>query len=476
MCGIAGILSLAPAAPAATVEELCRMIAALRHRGPDEAGLYRDGRCGLAHARLSIIDLATGQQPLCNEDGTVWVSFNGEIFNYLELRDDLVAAGHAFRTRSDTEVIVHAFEQWGEDAFSRFNGQFAIALWDAREERLVLARDRMGVRPVHIARHGGRLYFASEAKAISAADPSIPRALDVRALQQTFTFWSPLPPRTPFVGVEELPPGCVRTYDLRGVRERAFWQPDFEERARTVEESTHEVRAALQQATSLRMLRADVPVGSYLSGGLDSSLVAALGHAAKGPGFQTFSLRFADAEYDETEFQRLMARRLGTDHHEVLVSRRDIADAFPQVVWHAERPMLRTAPAPLFLLSDLVRRSGIKVVLTGEGADEVFAGYDLFREAKVRRFWARQPQSRLRPRLLERLYPYLSRSPVAQREMSQRFFGRGLDRAGEPGFSHATRWHAAAALQRLFSRDVQSALAGVDPAAELIAGLPDAFS
>ncbi len=309
----------------------------------------------------------------------------------------------------------------------------------------MLARDRMGVRPVHICAHAGRLYFASEAKAIFAADPSISRALDWRGLQQTFTFWSPLPPRTAFADVEELPPGHLRVYDASGSRERAFWQPGFEEQPRTIEESARDVGAALQQATSLRMLRADVPVGSYLSGGLDSSLVAAMAYAVKGRGLQTFSLRFADAEYDETEFQRLMAKHLGSEHHDVLVSRRDIADAFPQVVWHAERTMLRTAPAPLFLLSALVRRSGIKVVLTGEGADEVFAGYDLFREAKVRRFWARQPGSNLRPLLLERLYPYLARSPVAQREMSRRFFGRGLERSGSPGFSHEVRWQSAAA-------------------------------
>jgi len=475
MCGIGGILALSPAAAAPEPESLTRMIAALRHRGPDEAGLYRDARCGLAHARLSIIDLATGQQPLANEDGTVWVSFNGEIFNYVELRAELVADGHRFATRSDTEVIVHGFEQWGEEAFARFNGQFAVALWDARAERLVLARDHMGVRPLHICLHGGRLYFASEVKAIFAAEPSIPRALDGRALQETFTYWCPLPPRTPFAGVEELPPGHVRTYDARGVRERAFWTPRFDEQPRPLEDSVREVSAALEQATSLRMLRADVPVGSYLSGGLDSSLVAALAHAVKGRGLQTFSLRFADPEYDETEFQRLMVRHLGSEHHDIVVSRRDIAEVFPRVVWHAERPMLRTAPAPLFLLSSLVQRSGIKVVLTGEGADEVFAGYDLFREAKVRRFWSRQPGSKRRPRLLERLYPYLARSPVAQRAMARQFFGRGLEGADGPVFSHEMRWQGAAALQRLFSAETRSALPPTGPIEELIASLPAEF-
>jgi asparagine synthase (glutamine-hydrolysing) len=224
------------------------------------------------------------------------------------------------------------------------------------------------------------------------------------------------------------------------------------------------------------MLRADVPVGSYLSGGLDSSLVAALGRRAKGERFLTFSIRFEDAEYDETPYQREAAAAIGSDHREVLVRRRDIAEVFPDVVAHAERPLLRTAPAPLFLLSRLVRESGIKVVLTGEGADEMFAGYDLFKEGKVRRFWGRQPASVLRPRLLERLYPWLARTPLAQQAMAREFFGRGRERSGEPGFAHQTRWQPAAALQRLFTSDVRSAAAGVEPVARLLATRPAEFA
>jgi asparagine synthase (glutamine-hydrolysing) len=485
MCGIAGLL--VPGAELPGREALGRMASALRHRGPDEFGLYRDARCGLVHARLSIIDLASGQQPLANEDGTLWISFNGEIFNYLELREELQGHGHLFRTRSDTEVIVHAFEQWGLAAFARFNGQFALALWDARREELTLARDGQGVRPLHVCAHRGRTWFASEVKAIFAGDPAIPRALDPAGLQQTFCLWSPVPPRTAFLGVEELRPGHVRTY-LRGgaVREETFWRPRYPEvrgqepasEPRTfsgsLDEAAKEVRAALLQAVRLRMLRADVPVGSYLSGGLDSSLVAALGYEVMGSRFRTFSLRFEDAEYDETPFQRQMAQRLGTEHAEVVVSRGDIARIFPEVILHTERPILRTAPAPLSLLSRLVRDSGIKVVLTGEGADEMFAGYDLFREARVRRFWARQPQSTSRPRLLERLYPYLARSPVAQRAMARQFFGRGLDRFREPGFSHEPRWSSAQALQRLFSPSLRAALRG-DARDAVLGDLPPEF-
>ncbi|HQY64014.1 MAG: asparagine synthase (glutamine-hydrolyzing) [Myxococcales bacterium] len=484
MCGIAGIFARRQSKQAHTPtrEELARMCGAMHHRGPDEFGVYRDARCGLAHARLSIIDLSTGQQPLANEDGTLWIAFNGEIFNYVELRAELETLGHAFHTKSDTEVIVHAYEAWGDDAFARMNGQWAVALWDEKQQKLVLCRDRVGVRPLYICEHEGRVFFGSEVKAIFAADASIPRAFDPIGIEQTFTFWSVVPPQTVFRGVEELRPGWVRTYTKAGeVSERPYWEPSYAEPNGTnafkgsLEDATVAVREALEKATALRMLRADVQVGSYLSGGLDSSFIAALGLRAKGEKFATFSVGFEDAEYDETQYQRQMAERLGTEHHSIVVKRGDIARVFPDVIRYAERPVLRTAPAPLFLLSKLVHEAGIKVVLTGEGADEMFAGYDLFREGKVRRFWAKQPQSKSRPLLLDRLYPYLARSPVAQKAMAVQFFGKNLEGAGLPGFAHEARWRSTGALKRLFAPAVQAEVGARDVAAELLATLPPAF-
>jgi asparagine synthase (glutamine-hydrolysing) len=497
MCGIAGILRLDERAAIVTREELGRMVGAIRHRGPDEFGLYRDAFAGLGHARLSIIDLATGQQPLANEDQSLWIVFNGEIFNYLELRAELVAQGHRFRTRSDTEVVVHAFEAWGDDAFERFNGQWALALWDRRRRRLTMSRDPLGVRPLYLAEHGGRLFFASEVKAIFAADPAIPRAFDPRGLDETFTFWTVVAPQSVFAGVTEVKPGHLRRVALPGperdhvmVTETPYWTPSYPQAghgsaahggdlpafAGNMADAADAVRAHLEQATSLRMLRADVPVGSYLSGGLDSSLIAALALAAKGERFSTFSLRFEDAEYDETRYQQEMVSRLGSAHQDVVVSRKDIAEVFPDVIRHAERPILRTAPAPLYCLSALVRKAGVKVVLTGEGADEMFAGYDLFRETKVRRFWAKQPNSTLRPRLLERLYPYLARSPVAQQAMAGQFFGRNLGAWAAPGFGHEPRWHTTAALKRLFAAELRAACAGTDVVHDFLATLPPEFS
>jgi asparagine synthase (glutamine-hydrolysing) len=485
MCGIAGIICLDPDAAPPSRMEIETMAGALAHRGPDEFGTFRDPVAGLAHARLSIIDLATGQQPLANEDGTLWTVFNGEIFNYLELRRELIAAGHRFRTASDTEVIVHAYEAWGDGAFTRFNGQYALALWETRRRRLVLARDRVGVRPLYVCAHRGRLYFASEVKAIFATDASVPRRFDPIGLEQSFTFWTAVAPRTVFWGVTEVVPGHAQVY-LAGAgagaaTDTAFYRPRYPEGERegfggSLDDAVATVRSALEEATRLRVLRADVPVGSYLSGGLDSSLIAALGQRARGERISTFSLRFDDPEYDETSYQHAVAAHLHSDHHEVLVRKHDIAAAFPEVIRHAERPILRTAPAPLFLLSRLVRQSGVKVVLTGEGADEMFAGYDLFREAKVRRFWARQPSSKLRPRLLERLYPYLARSPVAQQALARQFFGRNLADHDRPGFAHEPRWRTTRALRRLFSPDVVEGNTERDVVSDLIASLPPEFA
>ena len=472
MCGIAGIVSLG-SAPAPSRDALLRMAGALTHRGPDELGLYRDAVAGLAHARLSIIDLASGQQPMADALRTTWIAFNGEIFNYLELRAELSALGHRFRTRSDTEVIVQAWHAWGERAFERFNGQWAVAIWDSVARRLVLARDPSGICPLHLCLHGGQLHFASEVKAIFAANPAIPRAFDPAGIEQTFTFWSVVPPQSVFQGIEELRPGHVRIYQNGSYKEAPFSTPGYGGFQGSLQDAVDSVRSAVEDATKLRMLRADVPVGSYLSGGLDSSYVAALGRKYAGERFQTFSLRFEDAEYDETAYQRLVAQQLHAEHHEVVVSRADIAEAFPHVITHTERPLLRTAPAPLFLLSKLVRRHGIKVVLTGEGADEMFAGYDLFREGKVRRFWARQAASARRPRLLERLYPYLARSPVAQQAMARRFFGRNLAAHASPGFAHDMRWHTTSSLKRILTPAMRS---GREPIAELLADLPAQFA
>ncbi len=481
MCGIAGVVQFGEGGKAPEVSLIKRMVAALKHRGPDEFGMYRDHHAGLGHARLSLIDLEAGQQPLCNETENLWITYNGEIFNYIELRGRLESYGHRFRTQSDTEVIVHAYEEWGEACFSRFNGQWAIALWDADRRQLVLSRDRMGIRPLYVHASAGRLHFASEVKALFA-DPTVPRELNVEGLAQTFSYWGPVAPTTVFRGVEELLPASVRVYDSKGThRDHVFWSPSFPDISDepdyplSLDEATDALREKLDAASRLRALRSDVPVGSYLSGGLDSSITAWMGRQAKGGEFRTFSLRFKDAEFDETRYQHQMAARLDSRHEEVEVAREDIARIFPTVIRHTERPVLRTAPAPMYLLSKLVRESGIKSVLTGEGADEVLAGYDIFRESKIRRFWASQPESECRPLLFDRLYPYLARAPQHAKGMAHAFWKQDLSEARSPGFSHGPRWKTTGAIQRLFSPDSAAALVA-SPPPNVLTSLPPAFA
>lgn len=480
MCGIAGFINISDSNKAPGKEQLEAMIYAIRHRGPDEFGMYRDRYAGLVHARLSLIDVATGQQPMTNEDGSLWIVFNGEIFNYVELRIDLEKLGHRFRTQSDTEVILHAYEAWGNDCFKKFNGQWSLALWNSKNRDLILSRDRVGVRPLFIHQGNGWILFASEIKALFA-DPRVPRGIDPRGLDQTFTYWSPIAPTTMFEGIESLVPGTVRTYHRNGSHtDERYWRMSFDHSDtknsyHSFPEATDRLREQLSRATELRMVRADVPVGSYLSGGLDSSIVAKMGRTSKEGVFRTFSLRFDDAEFDETSFQRMMAATIESDHGEIVVTRGDIARIFPDVIWHTEQPILRTAPAPLYLLSQYVRKAGIKAVLTGEGADEMFAGYDLFREAKIRMFWSKQPDSQCRPKLFDRLYPYLARSPQSAKGMALEFWKRGLDDAGTPGFSHDPRWRTTSALKKFFSNDIHDSLIS-NPAADVLDDLPSEFS
>ncbi|MFI5387341.1 MAG: asparagine synthase (glutamine-hydrolyzing) [Fimbriimonadales bacterium] len=478
MCGIAGFYG-APKWELPPRRVLERMLAAIRHRGPDDWGIHLDGPVGLGHVRLSIIDLAGGRQPMADERKTVWVTFNGEIFNYVELKKELISAGHRFRTSSDTEVILQAYRRKGPRCVEDFNGDFAFALWDRQRDQLMLARDRMGVRPVFYAIQDGVLVFGSEAKALLQV-PGLRAVLDPVALCQCFTFWHSLAPRTAFKGIQELPPGHLLVAHGGTVTVQPYWQSSFppanyrNPTVRPEAELAEELRALLLDATRIR-LRADVPVGAYLSGGLDSSAIAALIQLVAPGRLRTFSVAFESPEFDESRYQLEMARALQCDHESVTVTNHDIAASFPDVIRHTERPIVRTAPTPLYRLARLVRQNSYKVVLTGEGADEVFGGYDLFKEAKVRRFWARQPQSARRPLLLRRLYPYLAGLQGQSTSYLEAFFKVGLDQPGDPFFSHRPRWATTAGVVRFLSDDLLDSLAGYDPIEELQASLPPDF-
>lgn len=468
MCGIVGCLDWSGAHRPA-VGLLRRMLTSIRHRGPDEFGIYVDDKLGMGSARLSIIDLSTGQQPICNEDRSLWIVFNGEIFNYLELRAELVQRGHIFTTQSDTEVILHLYEELGPACLGHLNGQFAIAIWDAEQETLFLARDRLGIRPVFYAPLPRGLVFGSEIKAI-LLDERIPARLDPYALAQTFTFWAPLAPRTVFQGIEELQPGHYMLVTKDGRTVSRYWSLEFppagEEAKLSEGEAAEQLRALLSDATRLR-LRADVTVGSYLSGGLDSTYIAGLIREHTPESLCTFSIGFANAAYDESKYQELATAFLGTDHRRTYCEDADIGRVLPEVIWHTEVPILRTSPVPMYLLSRLVRENGIKVVLTGEGSDEFLGGYDIYKEDKIRRFWARAPESALRPLLLRRLYPYIANVTRGGDAYLAAFFGKGLIETDRPAYSHLMRWNSTARMRNFLSEEFQ--LHEYDPVDEALA-------
>lgn len=476
MCGIAGICEVG--SKPVLEQDLVAMATAMQHRGPDGTGLYLEGPVGFVGTRLAIIDLAGGDQPLCDESERYWVAQNGEIFNHVEIRERLESLGVKFRTRCDTEVIAQAFARWGVDAVHEFNGAFAFVIYDRVEKQVFIFRDRLGKRPLFISEYDGRLYFASEVKAILAVR-GFPRVLDPVGCVDTLSVWSALD-RTAFRHVRELPPGHYMVRRADGTTQlKSYWHLRFTaEKSCSAERERQliaELGALLEDSVKLRLLRSDVPVGSYLSGGLDSSTMVALARP-KTPALETFAVRFEDPNFDEREHQEQVAKEFGVNHDAIDIDGNAIARVFPDVVYHAEVPLFRTAPAPLFLLSKRVRERGMKVVLTGEGADELFAGYHIFREDKVRRFWARQPKSTCRPTLLGQLHPYLARDLGRAGGFLAAFFGRDLEQTSDLLYSHRPRYSNGARVRGMLHRELLAEADGVGRSDErLLATLPADF-
>ena len=390
MCGIHGVLDLTGAP--ASVETLSPMARVTRHRGPDDEGAYQDGSLVMGMRRLSIIDIAGGHQPLTNEDRTLWLVANGEIYNYRELSRDLTAQGHHLRTASDCETLLHLYEQYGDDFLATVNGMFAFALWDSRRRRLLLGRDRLGVKPLYLWNDGKRLVFASEAKAILNV-PGVPTRLDPAALASYLSLGYVAAPQSIFLGVRKLPPASLLIAEQGKITERRYWRVPARVDT-TTDESTWSVRvrAQLEEAVRAQMV-SDVPVGAFLSGGIDSSAVVAFMSAHSDRPVKTYAIGFegGDAEsfYNELPYARRVAQLFRTDHHEILV-RPDVVALLPRLLWHMDEPIADSAFITTFLVSEFARRE-VTVILSGVGGDELFAGYRRYLGSHFQRHFERLP-------------------------------------------------------------------------------------
>jgi asparagine synthase (glutamine-hydrolysing) len=473
MCGVAGIIDYRSESNSISAVE--SMLRTFSYRGPDESGIYHSPTATIGNVRLSIIDLLTGQQPLSDISGRYWIVFNGEIFNYLELRKELSKKGILLRTHSDTEVLVTLYALYKEKCLSLLNGQFAFAVWDKLEEVLFLARDRVGIRPLFYNVTNGVFSFASEIKALFE-QKTFAKELRHESLAQVYTFWSTITPYTPFNNVFELSPGHYLKFNHKGLKTEQYWQLDFAKRLSGIsfEDALGQFDELFTSAVRMR-LRADVEVAAYLSGGIDSSTTVAYIKDIEPGILNTFSIGFSEKDFDESKFQNEAVKYLNTNHKSITCSSRDIADCFPKVIWHSETPVTRTAPTPMLILSKLVRDNNIKVVITGEGSDEILAGYDIFREAMIRRFWAAQPGSALRPLLLKRIYPDIPHLRNASPNILKMFFGFNLEDVDNPFYSHLLRWNNANHIKKHFSDHIKNEINNYDPITDLEGKLPQDF-
>lgn len=434
MCGICGVIAYNDE-PAVSVPLLRRMNDTLRHRGPDDAGVYLDDHAGLAMRRLSIIDLEGGHQPLSNEDASVWIVFNGEIYNHRALRGRLEKEGHRFATRSDTEAIVHGYEAWGDEVVHELNGMFGFALWDTWQRRLLLVRDRLGIKPMYYYAGPDRFYFASELKAL-LAHPDVPREIDLEALDLFLTLEYIPAPHTIFRHIRKLPAGHRLVLEQgRPPRLEAYWDIRFEPLPYRDEECLEALEALIRDAVQIRLM-ADVPLGAFLSGGLDSSTIVAFMAAAMDRPVKTFSIGFGDPTYNELPYARQVASAFGTEHHEEFLTP-DINEMVLRLVRHFDEPFGDFSIFPTYLVSEVARKH-VTVALSGDGGDELFGGYDTYvAQAMDRRYYRHLPgwlRSRLLPAVMDRIPPRPAKKGLVNK--AKRF----VEGAALPEAWGHTRW------------------------------------
>ncbi len=456
MCGFAGIYHPFGAPPGEWPVVVERMTRTLVHRGPDDEGYFVDGAVALGHRRLRVIDLETGHQPLTNEDGTLWTVFNGEIYNYIELNKLLAHKGHVFRTRCDTETILHAYEEWGVACLDRLRGMFAFALWDQRRQQLVLARDRLGKKPLYYATVGDAFVFGSEIKALRVF-PGLNLALDLQAVSDYLTLLYIPGEKSIFQQVRKLPPGHYLTADRNGVRVRRYWDLRFSVRMPADEPAAAERLAELLEECVALRLRSDVPLGAFLSGGLDSSTVVALMAEAGASPLVTASIGFSEKAFDERPSARLVARRFGAEHHERVLTPGSIMDAVEKLIWHCDEPFGDSSIVPTYYVAQ-VARAHVTVALSGDGGDENFAGYQRYQlDVKENTLRAIIPGPLRRVLgVIGAVYP---QSDFLPRYLRAKTFLSNLSRAPWEAYLHSVSGIHEADKIRLLTPDVRRALA-----------------
>ena len=449
MCGIAGFIS-----NKCDKDTLKRMGNILSHRGPDETGSYYNEDMGLILKRLSIIDVVNGKQPALNEDGSVVAILNGEIFNYIKLRAELKASGHQISNNSDTAVLPHMYEVYGLKMFERLSGQFAIAVYDKAEKRLILARDRMGIIPLYFYNKNGDFIFGSEIKAILASG-MVSRTLSYTTMFDIFTFWSPQYDRTIFQDIFSLLPGESLVLQNGKAQRNKFYQLEYKEpnKEMDIDRTAGEIETLLCKAVQKRLV-GDVKISTYLSGGLDSSLITSIVASNFDSSVEAFSVSFEDAAFDEYKYQNMVCDHLGIRHNVIQFKNSEIPGLLKKIIWHTEAPLLRAGPVPLFKLSELVNRSSMKVVLSGEGADELFGGYDIFREVKIRSYLRKHPESEIRKQLFKKVNQFSDARIQSAPAGSLNYFYMH-DNEDELLDSHYTRWRQFGFFERFFSDSVK---------------------
>ncbi len=458
---------------------LQKMLTSIKHRGPDESGIYLSNHIGLGSVRLSIIGLSNGVMPIADAYKENWIVFNGEIYNYIELKKELQALGYNFTTNTDTEVVVNLYHAFGDEFLQKLNGQFAIAIWNRKHKSLFLARDRVGIRPLFYTEINNNIVFGSEIKSFLHY-PHFKSKLSTKRLVDYFTFWSNHPSHTVFEGVYEVPPGHFYKFKNGTLSKHQYWRlpmvppSSYKYQKKDIKMAKQDFETLLKDSIKLR-LRADVPIAAYLSGGLDSTVTTSLIKSIDSNLLNTFSISFNDKEFDESDYQNIASQYFNTKHTTVTCTQNDIANNFAQSIWNIETPLLRTSPVPMNLLAKEVRRSGIKVVITGEGADELLGGYNIYKENKIRRFWAKNPSSKYRPLLLNQLYPYLKKLGRNNTALKM-FFGYRLEDVDHPYYSHLLRWHNTSRLKNYFSEELKESLENYNSIDQLEESMPSGFN